>query len=210
MSALVDGRPSLKAVNRWAKMALFRSIGRSDYERWADADNLEAWWESRTRKLAGLVPAGTRVVEFGAGSRALERCLDASCTYMASDLVDRGPGTFICDLNRRPLPDLGTLRPEVAVFAGVLEYVRDVPTVVAWLARQVRFCAASYAVADRSGLVRSLAARVKRTYYGYMNAYNETDIVAVFRRGEFACIQTDSWNDQRLFLFEKQSAETRP
>lgn len=210
MSTLVDHRGSVKAVTRWAKMVLFRSIGRSDYARWSNADNLEAWWESRTQKLAGLVPVGTRVIEFGAGSRPLERCLHASCVYMASDLVDRGPGTFICDLNRHPLPDLGALRPDVAVFAGVLEYVRDVPSIVAWLARHVRFCAASYAVAHRSGLGRALAAGVGRTYYGYMNAYSETDLVAVFRRGGFACARTDSWNDQRLFLFEKQPAETRP
>lgn len=210
MSTLVDGRSSMRAVTRWAKMAVFRSIGRSDYERWADPDNLEAWWASRTQKLAGLVPAGTRVIEFGAGTRPLERCLDASCTYTASDLVDRGPGTFVCDLNRRPLPDLGAVRPDVAVFAGVLEYVRDVPAVVAWLARHVRFCAASYAVAHRSGLGRALAAGARRTYYGYMNAYSEADLVAVFRRGGFACVRTDSWNDQRLFLFETHPAETRP
>jgi hypothetical protein len=208
VSTVVDAGGAVRTVTRWAKMAVFRSIGRSDYGRWTDTGNLEAWWETRTQKLAAMVPTGTRVIEFGAGTRPLERCLDRSCTYVASDLVERGPDTFVCDLNRRPLPDLGPIRPDVAVFAGVLEYVRDVPSVVAWLARHVNLCAASYAVARRSGLVRALATDVRRTYYGYMNAYSEADIAAVFRRGGFACVRTDSWNDQRLFLFEK-SAETR-
>jgi hypothetical protein len=200
----------VRAVARVAKMAAFRSIGRSDYGRWSDTSNLEEWWESRTQMLAGMIPSGTRVIEFGAGRRRLEAFLDPSCTYTASDLVDRGPGTLVCDLNRRPLPDLGALRPEVAVFAGVLEYVRDVPAVVAWLSTHVRYCVASYAVARRSGLVGMVAAGARRTYYGYMNAYDEADLLALFSRDRFACVRTDSWKDQRLFLFEKQQAENRP
>jgi hypothetical protein len=209
MGTLVDGGVKLRTVARWARMAVFRSIGRSDYTRWADPENLEPWWASRTQKLASMLPNGTRVIEFGAGPRALERFIDASCTYMASDLVDRGPDTFVCDLNRRPLPDLGSLRPDVAVFAGVLEYIRDVPSVIAWLSAHVRYCVASYAVAHRSGLVQALAAGAWRTYSGYMNAYNEADLVELFRRSGFAPRQTDSWNDQRLFLFERRPAEAR-
>jgi len=197
------------AVTRVTKMAIFRLMGRSDYKRWADTNNLEVWWESRTQKLAGMIPERTRVIEFGSGRRRLETHLDSSCTYIASDLVARGPDTFICDLNRRPLPDLGPLHPEVAVFAGVLEYIRDVPALTDWLAGQVRYCVASYAVAHRSGFVTSLFAGARRTYFGYMNSYSEADILAVFRRSRFACLRTDSWNDQRLFLFEKRHVGTR-
>jgi hypothetical protein len=156
-----------------------------------------------------MVPRGTRVIEFGAGTRPLERCLDPSCTYVASDLVERGPDTFVCDMNRRPLPDLSPLHTNVAVFAGVLEYVRDVPAVVGWLSGHVRYCVASYAVARPAGLVRALAAGVRRTYYGYMNSYSEAELVALFHQGGFACLRTDTWNDQRLFLFATQPVEAR-
>jgi len=199
----------VETVTRVAKMAMLRTMGRSDYERWANPGNLEEWWESRTQRLARMIPAGTRVIEFGAGRRRLEAFLDPSCTYPASDLVERGPSTFVCDLNRRPLPDLCPLAPQVAVFAGVLEYLRDVPAVIAWLAAHVTHCAASYSVAHPSRLVR-LAGSVRRTYYGYMNAYREADLLAIFARAGFACRRTDSWKDQRLFLFTRSSrAETR-
>ena len=199
----------VEAVTRVAKMAMLRTMGRSDYERWANPGNLEEWWESRAQRLARMIPAGTRVIEFGSGRRRLEAFLDPSCTYTASDLVERGPGTFVCDLNRRPLPDLCPLAPQVAVFAGVLEYLRDVPAVIAWLAAHVTHCAASYSVAHPSRLVR-LAGSVRRTYYGYMNAYREADLLAIFARAGFACRRADSWNDQRLFLFTRSSrAETR-
>lgn len=204
-----NGGGAVRTAARLVKSAVLRSIGRSDYERWADAGNLEAWWESRTRKLAAMVPRKTRVIEFGAGTRPLERCLDPSCTYVASDLVERGPDTFVCDLNRRPLPDLSPLLPDVAVFAGVLEYVRDVPSVVSWLSGHVRYCVVSYAVARPAGLVRALAAGARRTYYGYMNSYSETDLVSLFHRSGFACLRTDNWNDQRLFLFATQPVEAR-
>jgi len=213
MGTVASSREGVGAIARITKMALFRMLGRYDYDRWADTSNLEQWWESRTQQLAGLIPPATRVIEFGAGRRRLEAYLDPTCTYLASDLVERGPDTFVCDLNRRPLPDLGPLCPEVAVFAGVLEYIRDVPAVVDWLAGHVRYCVASYAVIERSGLVSALTAGARRTYWrtyhGYMNAYGESELQGLFARSRFACLRTDSWNDQRLFLFEKRPTENQ-
>src|ERR1700752_3654962 len=79
----------------------------SDFSRWTSTRNLESWWDARTEQIARLVPDKSRVVEFGAGRRQLQRFLSPSCVYVPSDLIDRGSGTFVCDLNRRPLPDLG-------------------------------------------------------------------------------------------------------
>jgi hypothetical protein len=205
---MAKARGRVGALVRVTKMAAFRMLGRSDYERWANPSNLEAWWESRTQKLAGLIPPGTRVIEFGAGQRRLQGYLDQGCAYVASDLVERGPDTFVCDLNRRPLPDLGALRPDVAVFAGVLEYIRDVPSLVEWLSEHVTYCVASYALTERTGLVSALTVGVRRaywrTYHGYMNSYSEPDLLALFARSRFACLRTHNWNDQRLFLFERR------
>jgi hypothetical protein len=121
-----------------------------------------------------------------------------------SDLVDRGPGTFICDLNRQPRPNLKPLAPDVAVFIGVLEYIRDLPSLVHWLSQQVHHCAASYDFAlTRPRTVRRTLERLQRAYYGYMNTYTEDDLVALFTRASFMCVQKDTWNDQRLFLFKR-------
>jgi hypothetical protein len=105
---------------------------KTDHSRWADTGNILASWESRTQRAAALVPKHTRVIEFGAGNRVLERYLDRSCTYVPSDIVDRGPATIVCDLNRRPLPDLSVGAYDVAVLMGVLEYMRDMPSVLDW------------------------------------------------------------------------------
>jgi len=42
----------VETVTRVAKMAMLRTMGRSDYERWANPGNLEEWWESRAQRLA--------------------------------------------------------------------------------------------------------------------------------------------------------------
>ena len=127
-----------------AKMLLCKLLHQSDYQRWTTPGSLETWWDTRTEKIAQLIPHNTRVIEFGAGRRQLEKFLDRSCTYIPSDLIDRGPGTIICDLNQRPLPDLRYVQAEVAVFSGVLEYIRDLESLIEWLSEQVPFCIASY------------------------------------------------------------------
>ena len=77
---------------------------KTDYSRWANARSIYSSWEPRTEMAADLVPNHSRVIEFGAARRALEKYLDPSCVYTASDLVDRGLGTIVCDLNESTTP----------------------------------------------------------------------------------------------------------
>jgi hypothetical protein len=190
-------------ISRIGKILLQRLFHRSDYQRWANPENLEAWWESRTQKISQLVPPNSRVIEFGAGRCLLKRYLDSSCTYFPSDLVDRGPGTIICDLNKRPLPDVkAALNSDVAVFAGVLEYVRDLPAVIEWLSNQVSFCVVSYTcVESEPNSIQRFPEMFDRSYYGYLNEYREKEFVALFERYGFLCIKKDRWTSQLLFLF---------
>lgn len=179
--------------------------GKADYDRWSSPQGLEAWWDERTRLLAGCVPAGTTVIEFGAGRRQLERFLPPGCTYIPSDLVERGPGTLVCDLNHRPLPSLSTLAPQAAVFGGVLEYIRDVPAITAWLAEAgIRTCAVSFdAVPAGQGRIARYRELTRRAYFGYMNELTEQELVRSFAAAGYAAAQKQSWTTQIIFRFEK-------
>lgn len=182
-----------------------RLLNRSDYKRWIDLRNYEPCWEGRTEKIARLIPPGSRVIEFGAGRRQLERLLDPTCTYVPSDLVDRGPRTFLCDLNRRPLPDLKRLSVDTAILGGVLEYLHDIESLAKWLGQHVHLCVASYACAPQSTAIGPrLRDALDRFYYGYMNSYREEEVVEIFRRAGFRCIGRDPWGSQRVFLFVPQ------
>lgn len=190
------------------KTMLLRALRRSDYKRWTNPRSLEGWWEPRTEKIARLIPNSSRVIEFGAGSRKLEKYLDPTCTYVPSDLVDRGPGTIILDLNKRPLPDLGSLAVTVAVFVGVLEYLSDLQLVAHWLSGQVAFCVVSYTCAKPSGWVLQRFREVlERAHFGYMNHYTQEELMLIFKSSGFSCLKKDEWRDQDLFLFEREELE---
>lgn len=187
---------------RVAKILGHRLLRRSDYKRWTNAESLEVWWHSRTERIARLIPPSTRVIEFGAGHRQLEKFLDPSCLYIPSDLIDRGPGTIICDLNRRPLPDLHHLNADVAVFGGVLEYIRDLPSFIEWLSEQISLCIASYAYVPRTtSFIQKMREKRRRLYYGYLNDYTEAEFLSLFSRYGFVCTASDTWTSQRICLF---------
>jgi hypothetical protein len=205
------GRATATIAARLFEVLALKLLHRSDYRRWVDPRNLETWWDSRTERLAELVPLDSRVIEFGAGRRQLERHLGPRCTHVPADLVDRGPGTIVCDLNRRPFPDLRALRMDVAVFGGVLEYIIAVPALVEWLAQSVRFCVASYArVTSGASLLERAQDRFQRVRHGYMNHFTEEQFVALFQERGFVCRTRRTWESQSLFLFEKRDPDQTP
>jgi len=182
---------------------------KTDRRRWADPRNIYASWESRNKELAALVPSNSRVIEFGAGKRILERYLDPSCSYVPSDIIDRGPGTIVFDLNQRPLPDLGPDAYDVAVFSGVLEYVREVPAMLDWLTKYVTVCVLTYAPAKARGhSPRGLLETIGRLRHGWMNNYREEELRSLFYERDFELVQGKDWEDQRLFVFSRRPSVT--
>jgi hypothetical protein len=200
-----------RALVRIIRNALMERAGRSDYQRWTSPRGLEEWWDERTNLLAKLVPPGSKVIEFGAGRRQLEKLLPSDCSYTPSDLVDRGAGTLVCDLNRRPLADLSHITPDVAIFSGVLEYIRDVPDLARWLAAEgVKTCLSSFDPAPADlGLVGRWREWRRRSYYGYMNGLTEDELRACFKAAGFNCVERHTWTTQVILRFLRDS-QTRP
>ena len=77
-------------------------LRKADHTRWTDAKSFCPEWSERAKIIAGLIPKGSRVIEFGAGMRQLQSYLDPSCTYIASDLISRGQDELIVDFEKRP------------------------------------------------------------------------------------------------------------
>lgn len=205
----VAWRRSGQAIARAAQISgvvLRRLILPPDHKWWSSLQFHEDWWDLRAAKVARLVPPTARVIDFGAGRSQLESLLDSSCSYLASDIVDRGPGTLICDLNASPLPNLDGVAADTAVFCGVLEYVRDLESLVAWLSGHVSFCVASYDCAPMGRY--SIGYRWRRFYYRYASSYTEAALVVVFDNKGFSCITRDRWRSQRVFVFvNRQSTQ---
>ncbi|WP_431239115.1 methyltransferase domain-containing protein [Mycolicibacterium aichiense] len=186
----------------WLISALRRE---TDYQRWTNPRSIYTAWEPRTQRAASFVPDGSNVIEFGAATRVLEKFLDPSCSYTPSDIVDRGPGTLVLDLNERPLPDL--VGYDVAVMMGVLEYIVDVPEVADWLREHFRIVMVCYACADPKK--RSLRARfgsLGRVTGGWMNNYRVADLRSVFVDRGYTVSHEEDWKEQRMFIFSQEPA----
>jgi Methyltransferase domain len=204
-------------MRRDDRIRLMRSIqcalfGTPDRARWSDLANHDQLWDERTQLVASLIPRGSRVIEFGAGRRQLERYLDPSCSYVPSDLVSRGPDTLVCDLNVRPLPDLSNVGADVAVFGGVFEYVANLDSVIQWVARHVSVCVASYEVAaTRAWTAARQRERLVRAQIGWVNAYTEDELARLFENAGFRSEQKLVWHtsggDEPLFVFRKNTRE---
>jgi hypothetical protein len=176
-----------------------RQRGDSDRERWAGEGELLEAWDRRTARLAALVPAGSRVIEFGAARMTLRDHLPPGCTYTPSDLVSRGPGTLVADLNARPLPDVP--EADVAVFGGVLEYLNDVSGVLWHLHPRVHTVIASYVPVCGNGWVW-------RRSQGWVNDFDEDELRAQFLRGGYYPLYEEDfeepWARQRLVRAARQ------
>jgi hypothetical protein len=98
---------------------------------------------------------------------------------------------------------------DVAVFSGVLEYVRDVPSMLDWLAKYVPVCVLTYAPARANGhSPRDLIDRVGRLRHGWMNNYREEELGSLFRERGFELAQEEDWEEQRLFVFSRRGLVT--
>lgn len=184
----------LRSLRAAASTAMRKRSGEADYARWGSAQSLSGDWDSRTRRIATLIPPGSSVLEFGAGRLVLKACLPVGCSYTPSDLVDRGEGTIICDLNGDSLPPFSDY--DVAVFSGVLEYVHDVPRLIEHLSDRVRMIIASYAVKETN--------ERRRRAQGWVNDFSSAQLVQVFETAGFHPEHEERWRSQSIYRFTKR------
>lgn len=189
---------------RSVRAALGTSIrkmtGGSDFKRWGRREALFEGWDGRTERIANLVVPGASIIEFGAGRMVIRNYLPESCKdkYTPSDIVDRGPGTLVCDLNADLPPDFG--RHDVAIFSGVLEYVNDVPALVSCLYQHTDQIIASYAVTESNK--RSRRAR------GWVNDFSSQDFLKIFENAGYICNHNEMWRSQIIYRFKRNQVKT--
>jgi hypothetical protein len=191
-----------------ARNLFYRAIGRTDVSRWTHY-NFPAEWKARSSQIAKLIPEGSTVWEFGCGTGELGQMLPPRCTYIPTDLVARHPGVRIIDLNSAPLPIIPRTDSRVAVLAGVLEYVHDVPRVARWMSKNFEHCICSYVgVEDESrSTVQSLKHRLGM---GWKNHYPEADLLAAFSECGWNLQNSEQLGedrDERIYVFESLEPE---
>jgi hypothetical protein len=170
-----------------------QALRSTDVLRWSKNSSLDEAWDSRTELIASLIPAGATVLEFGAGQQVLGRMLPTDCEYIPSDLVERTPGTLICDLNSAKLPSIP--QHDVAVFSGVLEYVHDVARAIDFAGNGARLIVASYVSAD------AVPSRFDRLANGWLNALREDEFTQLFESRGWRIDERRRWGNQCVYRF---------
>jgi hypothetical protein len=197
-------------ARRLARTVRMLVMGRSDTDWWGDANNLHVGWAGRSEAMARMLPAGSVVLEFGAGDQSLKRHLPEGSRYLPSDLVQRTQETIVCDLNLRPLPDFSSLGATTTVLSGVLEYVHRVDEVALWLATVAPMCLVSYCPAKvRFAGERALRLAV-RAENGWVSALTSDELVASFKRAGFDGGAVDRWRGHQIYRFERRKESVRP
>jgi len=171
----------------------------NDTARWTAHTNLDPAWDERTVMIAEMIDPGSKVLEFGAGRCILKKHLAPGCQYTPSDLVDRGDGTVVYDVNAEELPTIGY--HDVLVLGGVLEYVFDIGKLVAGFRTRCNTIIASYAAIERRTLCRIL----ERRSHGWVNDLSTEDLLQAFRNAGFGLVDRRSWGQQVIFKFGRMN-----
>ena len=119
---------SLSNIDRRDRVSKLSKEAMSDIERWADPLDADgALDHSRSIFTAKFVNPNSSVLDVGCGAMALQNYLPDGCSYTPCDLLDRGNGCIVADLNKGEFP---TGSYDYIIFQGVLEYVYDVPAIL--------------------------------------------------------------------------------
>jgi methyltransferase family protein len=187
-----------REIGRAAATTLLRLAGRSN-GRWRRDQSLDAAWDERAKQMVADIPAGSRVIDIGAGSQAVRGLLPAGCDYVPVDLVSRSPDTVVCDLNRDALPELTA---DWLIASGVLEYVFDVDRVVAWMASAAPRIALSYETADDQ-------TRYYRRARSWVNDYTGEQMHALLAGHGLEVARTAKWKLQTIYWLQRAQEADR-
>ena len=167
---------------------------KSDVDRWKQKKWLFDDWNERTKIMAHWIKPNSNVLEFGAAKLALKQFLPEGVIYTPSDIVDRGEGTLVCDLNQL-IPEIK--HQDIIFFSGVLEYIYDTPNLIVNLSNKTNRFIISYGTFDMFNSLKH------RKINGWVNAYTNDEILTIFKNNNFELIETDTWRKQTIYVFDK-------
>ena len=141
--------------------------------------------------MAGFVPPGSTVLEFGCGAGLLRDHLPSDCQYIPSDVVVR-EGAIVIDLNASTL-DLP--KHDVSFLSGVFEYVHDIPRAArAMISAGAKHLIASYTPSE-TGTDDERAARLRS---GFVADYDRDTFVRLVTSAGWRLEIEETWENESL------------
>ncbi|OZI32035.1 hypothetical protein CAL29_29820 [Bordetella genomosp. 10] len=180
----IDSQTTL--VSRWEKLA-------SEY-----TDT----WSLRARRAAELIGDVESVADVGCGMMTLESYLPVSVNYVPVDVVRRDDRTIVIDLNKEPMPPLGT---KCIVGLGLLEYIFDVSALIKSMSTYHEMAVLSYNSLDYFPDVD------ERISHAWVNHYTLKQLESIFEQNGFEIAETVQHdNTQTMWRLTRKSTARNP
>jgi len=148
-------------------------------------------WNERAATAVEMLRGPRSVTDIGCGAMTLKQYLPASTVYIPVDCVKRDERTVVVDLNRSPVPGM---RTEAATLLGVLEYIQDVPKLIAELAFAYPLALISYNAVDYGGDQQDAL------WNTWVNGYSSNELEAIFERSGWQLVEKRELGSQGLWL----------
>jgi hypothetical protein len=166
----------------------------TDFARWTRQESLLPQWDGRAEFAAQFIPAGATVLDIGCGAMALERQLPRGCTYIPCDLHPRDPRTVLCNLNNGDFPLEAARSADIVTFLGVLEYLTDIPGLLAKLHAVKKDVLFTYHPMEFTG-------HLDRASLGWVNQLPMDAVISMIRQAGFT-LENVERVDAIQFLFK--------
>jgi hypothetical protein len=164
-----------------------------EFSRWHTDPKTWPDWNSRYELIGKMVKQLESVIEFGAGRGDLKHYLPKYCSYIPTDKYQH-EGILKLDVETDPIiPGC-----EVAVFAGVLEYIKDIENVIDKIwdigIDKVVF---SYSPYQNQSIDW-------RRGNGWINDFKEYELLLEFGKKGFYPVERREWNGQAVYRMERK------
>lgn len=183
------------------RVKLLRDAGMSDTARWNKLEMLQDAWNERTVLLGDAIPAGAKVIEFGAANYFLKNYLGTKVTYVGADIISRHEDMLVCDLNVKPLQI--NLEPyDTVVLSGVLEYIYDIENFIQTCSdHHITNLLFSYACANHC--------KQNRLHNGWLSDFTKEQIETYLEKSSYLIKDVKLWNDQHIFITTLNASNAR-
>jgi hypothetical protein len=163
---------------------------------WKDIEYFDDSWINRMHMMAHFLPDNVSVMDLGCGKMWLKDIHSIS-EYIPVDYCDRGPGTQLCDFNKKEFPSRIV---DYSFVSGCLEYIDDPKWFISEIAKHSYACVISYCTTDNIADIKT------RRQYCWANDLSRADIIELFR-GVHMYLKNETLylSSNNIFVFTKES-----
>lgn len=168
---------------------------RGNRKEWKDIEYFDDSWINRMHMMAHFLPNNVSVMDLGCGDMRLKEIRPIS-EYIPVDYCDRGPGTQLCDFNKKEFPNKVV---DYSFVSGCLEYIDDPKWFISEIAKTSNACIISYCTTNNISDIKT------RRHFCWVNDLSRADIIELFK-GVHMHLKNEALylSANNIFVFSKE------